>query len=92
MTNATGRCPDCQVEPGAAHQDGCDVARCRTCGWQRLNHNGHRKGFGAVWTGEWPGLEDVQRLGLRDLNELASLSAQGFFQWSKKSQRWDVPS
>lgn len=32
----TDKCPDCQVEPGQPHLDGCDVARCLTNGGQRL--------------------------------------------------------
>lgn len=31
-------CPDCQVDPGVAHRDGCDVARCLHDGGQRLMH------------------------------------------------------
>jgi hypothetical protein len=38
------RCPDCQVEPGETHLDGCDVARCLWTGIQRIQCDG--------WIGE----------------------------------------
>lgn len=32
------RCPDCQVEPGQNHEEGCDYAQCPDCGEQLLLH------------------------------------------------------
>jgi hypothetical protein len=31
------RCPDCAAPLGEPHSGGCDVARCRTCGGQRIS-------------------------------------------------------
>jgi hypothetical protein len=58
------RCPDCGVEPGQLHEDGCDVARCRLTGEQRLQCD-HTKedGCNTAWEGEWPGLEECRELG-----------------------------
>lgn len=46
--------------------DGCDVARCTECGFQRISCGckGSKKGWGAIWTGEWPGDEVCRELGL----------------------------
>ena len=53
-------CPDCAVEPGQAHQSGCDIQRCSVCGSQRLTceslgrHPEHDP-QSSFWTGYWPG-------------------------------------
>ncbi len=62
-------CGDCGALPGKPHADGCDVERCSVCGLQKLgcDCHGHDKQF-ARWTGLWPGLAEVQALGI-DLNE-----------------------
>lgn len=62
MTSRSKRCPDCQVLPGQAHEQGCDVEHCSVCGGQRLMCGvfggdgcpGHNPAL-MVWTGEWPG-------------------------------------
>jgi hypothetical protein len=58
-------CGDCAVPVGSPHVDGCDVARCTECGWQRIScgHGDADVGWGAVWTGEWPGDEECRELG-----------------------------
>lgn len=38
MTHIDSKCPDCQVEAGRPHLEGCDVARCLHDGGQRLQH------------------------------------------------------
>lgn len=47
-------CPDCAVEPGQLHSDGCDVARCWVCRCQRLVCRGDHEPTLDVWTGTWP--------------------------------------
>ena len=75
------RCPDCSVIPGKRHREICDVARCTTCGGQRLSCD-CEDGEPDVWDGIWPGTIEAleQRLiccwdnsqdWIADLNELA---------------------
>jgi hypothetical protein len=57
-------CPDCFVHPGSLHHYGCDIERCRECGFQLLTcgctiNEAER----LLWTGEWPGLADCRELG-----------------------------
>ena len=82
------RCHDCAVEPGSPHTDGCDVARCGECGWQRISceHGNRDIGWGQVWTGLWPGDEEVNEGLASDLNDLASKGRQGLVKWN--GQRW----
>lgn len=74
-------CPDCGMEIGEQHLEGCDVARCSICGGQRLSCN-CKSGDGGEWTGTWPGTLEALELGLvccwedtkewqADLNELS---------------------
>lgn len=57
-------CPDCAVPPGTIHQDGCDIARCRLTGQQRLQCDHVKEDdCGTVWTGEWPGVVECRELG-----------------------------
>lgn len=51
------KCPDCQVSPGIPHIDGCDVARCRATGVQRLQCD-CGKCRSEIWTGMWPGVQE----------------------------------
>jgi hypothetical protein len=55
-------CPDCGVECGWEHLEGCDVARCLTTGGQRLGCSEGECGRD-IWSGEWPGVADAMRLG-----------------------------
>lgn len=49
-------CHDCGAEVNQKHLRGCDVARCLTCGGQRLSCDCKGdKGHGDIWTGVWPG-------------------------------------
>jgi hypothetical protein len=54
-------CPDCGVEPGQPHEDGCDVEHCTACKGQRLQCHcpGHDKEV-ARWTGVWPGRTEAE--------------------------------
>jgi len=58
-----GPCHDCGVEPGEAHTEGCDTARCKICGGQRLQCD-CEGGDGDIWTGMWPGTEEAYKLRL----------------------------
>ena len=68
-------CPDCGVNPGKPHQDGCDVERCSVCGGQRLSCDCDRCSdhdpLFARWTGIWPYAAEADYLGI-DLNTLYS--------------------
>lgn len=57
------KCHDCAVKPGQKHSEGCDVARCHSCGGQRLSCDCENPGED-VWTGIWPGIKECyeQRL------------------------------
>ena len=63
-------CPDCGVEPGQCHLEGCDVEYCSACGTQRLSClcNGQHDPCFARWSGWWPGELEARDLGI-DLNE-----------------------
>lgn len=56
-------CPDCAVQPGQLHEDGCDVARCRLTGGQRLQCSHDGDGCRTVWAGCWPGEVECAELG-----------------------------
>lgn len=60
-------CPDCGVEIGQPHEDGCDVARCLSTGQQRLMcpapHSGFHDCGQEIWTGLWPGTAECRDLG-----------------------------
>lgn len=84
-------CGDCAVAPGQPHQPGCDVARCKLCGWQDIgDHSGDcsEDRPSTIWTGTWPGRAEVEEYKLKDLNELASLAAQGLMKWDVSAERW----
>lgn len=84
------RCHDCNVWPGTPHIDGCDTARCTECGWQRISceHADSDIGWGATWTGKWPGQQEVDEGLADDLNDLALKAALGLVRWDKRRERF----
>lgn len=64
-------CPDCGVDPGHAHQPGCDIARCMRTGRQRIQCKDcdHCATCACVpcdpdiWTGQWPGTAECVEYG-----------------------------
>jgi hypothetical protein len=99
-------CPDCDVPPGQAHEDGCDVARCLATGRQRLMCGRQADHPGAfcgqdVWTGQWPGENECREYGFvltaglvggRIIPDLNRLFAE--CRWDRGQGRWvlrDLP-
>lgn len=60
-------CPDCHVPPGQPHDDGCDTARCTSCGEQRITckHGGSDIGWGQIWNGPADAAARVRQLEAR---------------------------
>lgn len=99
------RCGDCGVIPGELHKPGCDVERCKLCGWQAIGcdcpspegeYASTLEGtFGdwksTIWTGEWPGRREQQEYGYPDLNDLAVACARGELRWDSEQERWIRP-
>lgn len=84
-------CGDCGVAAGEPHIPGCDVARCKNCGWQDIgDHDGRCPDDrpSTIWTGRWPGEVEVEEYGPKDLNELAMLAADGRMRWDRDAERW----
>lgn len=98
-------CPDCGVAPGQPHLKGCDVARCKLCGFQEIQCDHFDDGQivpMTLWTGEWPGTVECQLMGLwrteggeptqlPDLNQLGVLACEGHLVWSPLNERWMLP-
>lgn len=65
LSTSSERCSDCGVSPGEIHLPGCDVARCLSCGGQRLSCGCEgNEGDGDIWTGLWPGTIECFEYGL----------------------------
>lgn len=81
-------CGDCGVAAGEPHQPGCDVERCKACGWQAIGCDCPDDTPSTIWTGRWPGEVEVEEYGIKDLNELAMLAAGGRMRWDRDAERW----
>jgi hypothetical protein len=84
------RCPDCLVDAGTPHEDGCDVALCTVCGFQRITcmHDASAHGWGQVWTGLIPGTIEVRSGVAKDFNELWTLAERGDLTWDPQVGLW----
>lgn len=53
-------CHDCNAAPGTAHEPGCDVERCPSCGHQRISCDCEYDEAvpPLLWTGMWPGEDE----------------------------------
>lgn len=56
-------CPDCGVDPGRWHEEGCDVARCMQYGSQQIRCEPDHDCGSDRWTGEWPGEAECREFG-----------------------------
>jgi hypothetical protein len=83
------RCPDCGAEPGMSHEFGCDVARCKTCGFQELSCE-HESAEMTEWTGGWPGDAEVEEGLADDLVHLYVRRLNGELEWDPVTERWRV--
>ena len=80
-------CFDCAAAPGERHDEGCAVARCTVCGFQRIACD-CEGGQPTVWTGRYPGLAEVEKYGYSDLNDLAARAHQGLMIWDSATEQW----
>jgi hypothetical protein len=90
-------CGDCGVASSERHEEGCDVARCTACGYQRIGCD-CKGGQPTVWKGEWPGDLECREYGwlrdddrdprgfTEDLNRLAVMTWQ--MRWDSTEERW----
>lgn len=97
-------CADCAAVPGAAHEDGCDWARCPCCGEQRLMlelSGDEHTNRPAIWHGIDPKTEVAHKLnwwttaaGIDHLVEdyTRVLYAEGLKQitWDPEAQRYAI--
>jgi hypothetical protein len=105
LESATGQeglpsCPDCGVAPGSLHVPGCDVERCKQCGWQALSCGCEAVSVGDVdskstsWTGLWPGVVECRQYGLMLGDGTEDLNAVGVgpgWSWDRDRERWVRP-
>ena len=80
-------CPDCGVEPGQMHRIGCDVERCKICGWQAMGCDCDPNTPPTTWKGTWPGEVEMAEGLASDLNDLARRHARGELVWDTDAER-----
>jgi len=56
-----GYCGDCGVPSMTKHEENCDIAKCTSCGLQRLSCF-CEDGDSDIWEGLWPGIKDCYEL------------------------------
>lgn len=94
-------CPRCGVEPGRKHDNGCDIERCKGCGWQAMSCDCDPYIEHTTWTGRWPGHLECEEYGVftsaadrarigwgpHDLNTLAAMHGRGELVWCSERER-----
>jgi hypothetical protein len=89
MTLTPENCPGCSAEPGTTHEVGCEVARCKVCGFQEKTCE-HTSVVMTEWTGRWPGDAEVEEGLAEDLVHLYLRRLNGELEWDEDTERWRV--
>jgi len=82
LETSNNTCHDCGVKPNEQHKEGCDAARCTSCGGQRLSCD-CEDGEPDIWTGLWAGIKECYE------NKMICYdTAMGYNRWCFDLNRW----